>query len=68
MRHIFHEILERYLNSEQAAFDTSVRELWPTERYALRPRSTRSGSGSGTGRGRKPAREGADYREPEYRN
>ncbi len=54
MRHIWHEIFERYLNSERAAFDTSLRELWPTERYALRPRS--AGTGNGAGRGREPRR------------
>lgn len=29
MRSIFHEILARYLGSEQHAFDASPRELWP---------------------------------------
>jgi len=29
MRSIFHEILARYLDSDQYAFDTSPRELWP---------------------------------------
>lgn len=29
MRSIFHEILARYLESEQHAFDTTPRELWP---------------------------------------
>jgi hypothetical protein len=34
MRHILHQIFERYLNSRQPEFDTSIRELWPTERFA----------------------------------
>ena len=68
MRHIFHEILERYLDSEQAAFDTSVRELWPTERFVLRTPAATHGSGSGAGRGRKPARDGGAHRELESRN
>ena len=66
MRYVLHEIFERYLNSEQAAFDTSLRELWPTERYALLPRS--AGNGSGAGRGREPARNGPDDHEPERRH
>ncbi len=32
MRHVFHEILARYLASDQFAFDTSPRELWPESR------------------------------------
>jgi hypothetical protein len=30
MRHIFHEILARYLDSDQYAFEATPRELWPT--------------------------------------
>lgn len=66
MRHILQEIFERYLNSEQAAFDTSPRELWPTEQYAPQPHSV--GNGSGAGRGRQPSRDGTVYREREPRN
>jgi hypothetical protein len=29
MRHVFHEILARYLESEQHAFDASSGKLWP---------------------------------------
>ena len=36
MRHILREIFERYLNIEQAAFDASPRELWPTDRFPQR--------------------------------
>jgi hypothetical protein len=32
MRSIFHEILARYLDSDQYAFDASPRELWPEPR------------------------------------
>lgn len=55
MRPIIRGIFERYLNSEQAAFDASPRELWPVQRYsfAIPP----AGTGNGAGRGRKPARE-----------
>lgn len=58
MRHILKEIFERYLNSEQAAFDSSPRELWPTERYVLHTPGTANGSGNGAGRGREPAQQG----------
>jgi len=37
MRHILREIFERYLNAEQAAFVASPRELWPSDRFVLRP-------------------------------
>lgn len=30
MRHIFHEILARYLDSDRYAIETTPRELWPT--------------------------------------
>ena len=33
MRHIFHEILARYLGSDQYAFESTSRELWPVEGY-----------------------------------
>jgi hypothetical protein len=39
MRNILREIFERYLNAEQAAFDASPRELWPTERFVPRPQA-----------------------------
>lgn len=55
MRHILQEIFERYLNSEQAAFDTSPRELWPTDRFVLRLPA--AGNGNGAGKGRKPPRD-----------
>ena len=57
MRHILQEIFERYLNSEQAAFDTSPRELWPIDRYVLRPLQT-ARNGNGTGESRRPAQKG----------
>jgi hypothetical protein len=37
MRSIFHEILARYLNSEQHAFDASPRELWPETQASWHP-------------------------------
>jgi hypothetical protein len=64
MRHIIHQILARYLNSESAAFDASLRELWPTDRYAFRPRS----AGNGAAPAEEPARNRAASRELEHRN
>jgi hypothetical protein len=57
MRHIIHQIFERYLNSRQPEFDTSIRELWPTERFTLNTPAAGAGHGSGVSadRGRKPA-------------
>lgn len=55
MRHILQEIFERYLNSERAEFDTSIRELWPSERFVLR--TPKAAAGSGAGRGRELLRE-----------
>ena len=57
----------RHIHSEQAAFDTSPRELWPTDRYAFGPRPAGGGSGL-AGKGREPARRHVVYGEPEYRN
>jgi hypothetical protein len=64
MRHIIHQILARYLNTERAAFDASLRELWPTDRYAFRPPS----AGNGAAPVEEPARSRAAYGELEHRN
>ena len=37
MRNIFHEILARYLESDQFAFGASSRELWPEPRPTWHP-------------------------------
>ena len=65
MRHILQEIFERYLNADLAAFDAAPRELWPTDRYALKPRS--ASSGNDAGRGREPAGGHNVYRDREPR-
>jgi hypothetical protein len=31
MRHILHEILARYLNTDQYAFEPTPREFWPAQ-------------------------------------
>ena len=45
MRSIFHEILARYLDSDQYAFDASPRELWPEPRSERRPESPNKAKG-----------------------
>jgi hypothetical protein len=40
MRHVFHEILARYLDSDQPAFEATSRELWPEPRASWHPRVT----------------------------
>jgi hypothetical protein len=40
MRSVFHEILARYLDSDQYAFDASPRELWPQPSSERRPEGT----------------------------
>ncbi len=42
MRHIFHEILARYLASEQHAFDASPRELWPEPKASWHPQARKA--------------------------
>lgn len=37
MRHVFHEILARYLDSDQHAFEATPRELWPEFRASWHP-------------------------------
>ncbi len=45
MRNIFHEILARYLDSDQHGFDTTPRELWPSERFEFQIQIGRGASG-----------------------
>ena len=52
MRHIFHEILARYLESEQHAFDASPRELWPDSRATWHPEAPRVTESPAPERGR----------------
>jgi hypothetical protein len=52
MRHIFHEVLTRYLASEQHAFDTSHRELWPESGPVWHPPATRDTGSPAPERGR----------------
>jgi len=37
MRHVFHEILARYLDNQQHAFDPTWREFWPDTRASWHP-------------------------------
>lgn len=45
MRHIFHEILARYLDNDQHAFDPSWREFWPDVRPSWHPPVTSQAGG-----------------------
>lgn len=45
MRHIFHEILSRYLDGEQHAFDSSPRELWPSGQFEFQVQIGHGASG-----------------------
>lgn len=57
MRHVFHRIFERYLNSEQAAFDASPRELWPSKPFEPTPVSGSGGGLAEHGAGKRVHRE-----------
>jgi hypothetical protein len=52
MRHIFHEILARYLESEQHAFDIAPRELWPEASPSWHPEARRVTGSPAPERGR----------------
>jgi hypothetical protein len=52
MRHIFHEILARYLASDQFAFDASRRELWPEPRPVWHPEARKCTGSPAPERGR----------------
>jgi hypothetical protein len=64
MRHIFHEILARYLDGQQYAFDASPRELWPEPRPSWHPGSGRATGSPAPERGRRQR----VYRELEPQN
>jgi hypothetical protein len=51
MRSVFHEILARYLASDQYAFEATSRELWPESRSSWHPLA---GDASPGGRSAKP--------------
>jgi hypothetical protein len=64
MRSIFHEILARYLESEQHAFDASPRELWPE----AQPETRWQAAARGPGRAAKRRGKQAAYGELEPQN
>ncbi|MGH8243468.1 MAG: hypothetical protein ACRETY_08985 [Steroidobacteraceae bacterium] len=45
MRNIFHEIFARYLATGHHAFETSPRELWPSETFEFQLQLGRGGAG-----------------------
>jgi hypothetical protein len=51
MRSVFHEILARYLSTDQYAFEATSRELWPEPRTSWHPQA---GGASPGGRSAKP--------------
>jgi hypothetical protein len=53
MRHIFHEILSRYLDSEQFAFDASPRELWSATSATWHPQASVRAGGQAPERARR---------------
>ena len=64
MRNIFHEILARYLDSDQHAFETTSRELWP-ERFEFQLQVGRSAA---AGLASDSTKRRAAQREPESQN
>ena len=50
MRSVFHEILARYLDSDQYAFDASPRELWPEPSSERPHESTNKAAGQASER------------------
>jgi hypothetical protein len=56
MRHVFHRILnrylERYLDGSLYTFDTSPRELWPEPRASWHPTADRATGAPALERGR----------------
>lgn len=63
MRNIVHEIVARYLESNQHGFDTTPRELWPSERFEFQLQI-----GRGAGLAAEPSKRRADNRELESQN
>jgi hypothetical protein len=64
MRHTLHRLLERWLNSDQHAFDSTQHELWPSERFV----PSRGDPRPNPDRAAEPALPGTVYGELEYRN
>ena len=65
MRNIFHEILARYLDPDQHAFETTSRELWPSERFEFQLQVGRSAA---AGLASDSTKRRADRNEPESQN
>ena len=64
MRHIFHDILARYLESEQHAFEASSGKLWPASWSETRWQTAARAAG-GAGQADSPSR---SYGELERQN
>ncbi len=63
MRNIFNEIFARYLNSDQHAFETTSRELWPSKQFEFQVQI-----GRGAGFAADPSKRRADCSELESQN
>ena len=64
MRHPVHQLLLRFLDSDQFAFDPSEHELWPSERFV----PSRRDPHPDLDRAAEPALTATVYGELEYRN
>jgi hypothetical protein len=51
--HVFHRILDRYLDGAQYAFETTSRELWPEPRPSWHPLAERATGDPGRAQGRR---------------
>lgn len=60
MPHPVHSLLQRFLDSQQFAFDPRERALWPDERFPQEPHVETNGAA-------KPASNGHAYKGFEYR-
>ena len=52
MPHPVHSLLQRFLDSQQYAFDPRERALWPTERLAEPPAARKDGAAEPAPKGR----------------
>lgn len=60
MPHPVHSLLQRFLDSQQYAFDPRERALWPSERFPQEPHAGSNGAAESASNGH--AYEGLEYR------
>lgn len=61
MPHPVHSLLQRFLDTQQYAFDPRERALWPSERFPQAPPAREDGAAE-------PAPEGRIYNHLEYQS